>query len=379
MSTPTLVHAIGNRIATTLSSGINSSALSISVASGSGLNSTGGYIIIDKGLATQEIIYVESVSGTTLTVASDGRGRGGTTASAHSSGAIVNDVLVNEHIEGLITAFTTEHSSTGVHSIINSAIVASGSNASSSNKLIDYTTEASGWLAAGETWVYASWTAGTHIGTFTIAGVDKTSKYYVGMRVKITQSTGGIKYGIITKSAFSTDTTITVDFGTDYTLNNEAISSPYFSLAKVPAGFPVDPNKYSLTTTDTSNRTQATPANANWYNLGSVSLTLGIGVYYLSYQVGAYAQRALTAGTNPVYTTLSTTNSTESDSDFTAKVGNDKDTLRSGGTAFREKVVVVTTPTTYYLNTKVDLAGLDELGNNNAETKLIIRAINAYL
>lgn len=121
-TTPTLVHVIGNRIATTLSSGINSSALSISVASGSGLNASGGYIIIDKGLSTQEVIYVESVSGTTLTVSSDGRGRGGTSAAAHSSGAIVNDVLVNEHVEGLITDFLVAHNADGSHQTLPSLV-----------------------------------------------------------------------------------------------------------------------------------------------------------------------------------------------------------------------------------------------------------------
>lgn len=101
-ATPDLPRVIGNKISTTLSSSIDSSTTTIPFTSGSGMNANGGYIIVDKGLSTEEIIYIESVTGNTGTVSSDGRGRCGTSAVAHGSGATVYDVLVDEHIEGLI-------------------------------------------------------------------------------------------------------------------------------------------------------------------------------------------------------------------------------------------------------------------------------------
>lgn len=115
MATPLLVHAIGNKIATVLAGGINNSDLSISVSSGVGLNTDGGYIIIDKGLANEEIVYIESVTGTTLIISNDGRGRCGTSAVSHSSGATVSDVIVDEHIEGMQTVFLLEHNDDGTH------------------------------------------------------------------------------------------------------------------------------------------------------------------------------------------------------------------------------------------------------------------------
>jgi hypothetical protein len=86
------------------------------------------------------------------------------------------------------------------------------------------------WIPARETWTYASAT------TFTISG-DKTDKYQKGDKIKFTQTT--VKYFyIISVSYSSPNTTITITAGTDYTLANASIVSPYFSKAENPQGFP---------------------------------------------------------------------------------------------------------------------------------------------
>lgn len=73
---------------TTLSSGINSSVTSITVASTSGFPASYPYtLIIDQDLVTEEIVTVTAASGTTLTVT---RGEDGTAAVAHSASAPVN-------------------------------------------------------------------------------------------------------------------------------------------------------------------------------------------------------------------------------------------------------------------------------------------------
>lgn len=73
---------------TTLSSGINSSATSITVASTSGFPASYPYtLIIDQDLVTEEVVTVTAGSGTTLTVT---RGVDGTSAVAHSASAPVN-------------------------------------------------------------------------------------------------------------------------------------------------------------------------------------------------------------------------------------------------------------------------------------------------
>lgn len=99
----------------------------------------------------------------------------------------------------------------------------------------------SGWIdALGETWAYISAT------TFTV-DADVTNKYSVGMKIRLTQTT--VRYFIITAvSAYSGGyTTITVYGGTDYTLANAAITSPYYSTVKSPFGFPMSRNKWSIT------------------------------------------------------------------------------------------------------------------------------------
>lgn len=87
-----------------------------------------------------------------------------------------------------------------------------------------------GWIAAGETWTYASAT------TFTISG-DKTGKYQKGDKIKLTQTT--VKYFYIINVAFSGETTtVTVTAGSVYSLANAAITAPAFSRVALPFGFP---------------------------------------------------------------------------------------------------------------------------------------------
>lgn len=87
-----------------------------------------------------------------------------------------------------------------------------------------------GWVAAGETWTYASAT------TFTISG-DKTGKYSKGDKIKFAQS--GQKYFYIIGVSYSApDTTVTVCGGDTYSIANAAITSPYYSKSTSPSGFP---------------------------------------------------------------------------------------------------------------------------------------------
>jgi len=88
----------------------------------------------------------------------------------------------------------------------------------------------SGWIAAPNTWVYASPTS------FTVTGVDATSWLTVGTKIKLTQTT--VKYFIVTSRSFSTDTTVNVTGGSDYSLANATIASPFYSYRDNPQGYP---------------------------------------------------------------------------------------------------------------------------------------------
>lgn len=84
----------GNAPATTLSSGINNSTTTIPLTSGTGYpdGSIGRFwIVVDRGLATEEKIPCSSRSSNTITAVS--RGGDDTTALAHSSGAAVEHVF----------------------------------------------------------------------------------------------------------------------------------------------------------------------------------------------------------------------------------------------------------------------------------------------
>ena len=72
----------------------------------------------------------------------------------------------------------------------------------------------------------AAYASGT---SFTIAGVNVTSVYHAGRRIKLTASTPGTIYGTISSSTFSTNTTVNVTWDSG-SLSNEAISNLYVGI-----------------------------------------------------------------------------------------------------------------------------------------------------
>lgn len=232
-----------------------------------------------------------------------------------------------------------------------------------------------GWINADETWTYASADDPTY--TFTVP-TDLTGKYAAGMRIKLTQSTGGTKYFIVTKVAYGApNTTVTIYGGTDYNLENEAITSPFYSIAKAPLGFPLDPTKWTVRTADTSLRTQATPVNGTWYNLGTVSISIPIGCWRVGYQVIAQGARG-EAGWITWQVTLSTGNSTESDTEFSS-YGTAEDTQGLAALAARSKFLTLTSKTPYYLNTSAQTINQTDIYNRGDLCATVVEAICAYL
>ena len=95
------------------------------------------------------------------------------------------------------------------------------------------------WIEYGDgdgafTAAYASATS------FTIAGVDVTSIYHAGRRIKLTATTPGTIFGTIASSSFSTNTTINVTWDSG-SLANEAISNVYIgALSKTNSSIPTE-------------------------------------------------------------------------------------------------------------------------------------------
>lgn len=120
-------------------------------------------------------------------------------------------------------------SSTGI-ALSNSGIISGLGEADANGEAVRYEALVDGWLAAGETWTYAS------ASTFTVSG-DVSAKYLIGDKIKLTQTTD--KYFYVVKASHAAGTTtVTINGGTSYTLANATITSPYFSKLATPKSFP---------------------------------------------------------------------------------------------------------------------------------------------
>jgi hypothetical protein len=239
----------------------------------------------------------------------------------------------------------------------------------------------SGWVGAGETWEFGSWDSAAVTGVINTPS-DARTKYSVGMRIRISQATGGTKYGIITVVA---ETALTVYFGTDYTLNNETVSSPFYSSQKAPFGFPLDPLKWSVKVTDTTERSQATPTALTWYNVGGsvAQIVVPIGSWHLSYFVRPYCSMNA-GGTLAIASTLSTDDDSETDFYMTcvATISIGGATSQLNSTVFhRSKFVTLAAKATHYLNLLANKSAgtLGTLYSENQDSPLILQAVCAYL
>ena len=238
--------------------------------------------------------------------------------------------------------------------------------------------DASGWEAAAAM-TYDGADDPTY--TATISG-DVSGVYSVGMKMRVTQSTGGTKYFIITKIAVSGDTTLTLYGGTDYNLEDEAISDPYYSVVRAPYGFPLDPAGWSVVVTDTTQRTQASPTQNVWYNLGTTAcqISVPVGVWNLGYKVYANPYMPASLSVDELVT-LSTANNSESDTEFTGvtRINGASATLILGTSIAINKFVAATTKTTYYLNAKTTVVSIANITFENGVVTMAIRAVCAYL
>lgn len=220
-----------------------------------------------------------------------------------------------------------------------------------------------------------------------------TNKYQVSWRIMLTNA-GNIIWGIITSigsyDSLNNRTPITflheIDYPNNtalYLLENSPITNVYISNIKFPYGFPVDKNKWSKITTDSTERIQPSPAQSTWYNLGNVKLKVDIGLWDIEDYVVVYATRS-NSGDTKYYATLSTSPNSESDVELTS-YSNIALIFSSVITAFgvavplqKSKTILVNEKIDYYLNTKTESSSIVNLYNQNDKGKLIIKATCAY-
>ncbi|MDQ3004342.1 MAG: hypothetical protein M3R47_03020 [Chloroflexota bacterium] len=244
----------------------------------------------------------------------------------------------------------------------------------------DYALRQDGWILAVSTWSYSSVDGVT--GVISV-NADVTGLIGLGYKIGIVQTTQ--KYAIVTKvGAFSGGVTLlTCYFGTDYTLANAAITVPKYSPVKAPFGFPMDQDKWTITLSDTTNATQASPTANTWYNLGSLSFAVHIGVWRVPYELAMEVVTTLAAATNVGYrVTLSTANNSESDSGMTSVKTSAMPVITGGidRTSFhREKLLALTSKTTYYLNGLTGSSGTSSISLRGDVIATTVKAVCAYL
>lgn len=131
------------------------------------------------------------------------------------------------------------------------------------------------WTLSADTWTYAS------ASTFTIAGVDRTTTYRKGTRLKFSQTSE--KYAVVVGSSFSTNTTVTIAVNSDYVIENAAITSPYYSYTLTPAGYPA----YFSITPSTSNITGFSAIDGYVYRYSMVGAAI-----HVFFQIGGTSNSA---------------------------------------------------------------------------------------
>jgi len=296
---------------------------------------------------------------------------------ACTGGCQLPSVCGSDQVDGELTLSGTSDASKGCVTV-DADLECTGSLGDNLKTLIEACcTEPTGWLSAGEDWTFASADSPTF--TFTISG-DKSAKYSPGMRIRIDQS--GIKYFIITSVSYSSpDTTITVYGGTDYTMTSATIESPCYSMLKAPVGFPLSPTKWSVSLVDSVDRYQNNPVKDTVYNLGSLSVTLPIGVWNVFFQVVSVCAAASGAYTD-IYSGLSTSLSSFDNQSLRGRtyLATNGGGGISIGNITRSTILTLTSKTTYYVLCMTDLENQSIIGfNGAADASTEVHAICAYL
>lgn len=154
-------------IQTTLSGNISAGATSLAVAATTGFPTTPYILAVDYGAATEELVLVTNVGGTTLTVT---RGFSGTSAQSHSIGAIVRHVV---NAQDLIDFRTHEAATAGVHGVTGTLVGATQSQ-TLTNKTLTSPTVNGGALSGTFTGTH------TYSGAVTLSGGGSLSGTFTG-------------------------------------------------------------------------------------------------------------------------------------------------------------------------------------------------------
>lgn len=244
-----------------------------------------------------------------------------------------------------------------------------------------------GWKSVSQAWTYAS--ADDPIYQVYVSGdVTANADYKLGNKIKCTNNSTTF-YGFIVKvgayDSGNTRTPIDIYGGTDYDLANSAITAIYIGKVKSPDGFPLDPDKWTVSLSDAANRAQGTPTASTWYNPGSLSLNIPIGKWFTSFS-GAIQVRKTTGGSPEnigLHASLSTANNSESDVDFTASLTGPAPASLTNATLrlpfYRRKLLSLTAKTAYYIVMSTGTSSAVDIQLLGAVNTTLVKCVCAYL
>ena len=196
---------------------------------------TGTPSITVATVTTTGAIELGNASDTTLSRSSAGvlAVEGVVIPSITSTNTLTNKTMTgatNTLTASLLKSATTEVSVSAATAPTNGQVLtATGASAATWQTPTAVSTD--GWTASADTWTFASATS------FTIAGVDRTTTFTKGTRLKFTNNSLTV-YATVASSSFSTNTTVNVIVNTDFTIANSAITNPFYSYQVNPSGYP---------------------------------------------------------------------------------------------------------------------------------------------
>jgi hypothetical protein len=170
---------------------------------------------------------------------------------------------------------------------------------------------------------------------------------------------GTTEYAIITKTAFSTNTTLTVLVPEGNAIpTSGGVSAVSYSVQKAPYNFPAQRGKWRIVTLNNP-QTQSSPSASTWYNLGG-QINIPTGEWNIDYRTSAYADKV--SNLIDISTTLSTSNNSQSDiswNDYVRYYGVGVTTVQISHLLTASGTISLTAQTNYYLNAYTTQASLN--------------------
>ncbi len=189
---------------------------------------------------------------------------------------------------------------------------------------------------------------------------------------------GTLDYGIITKTAFSTDTTLTVQVpeGCTIATGTTPLSAVAYSTQAVPYLFPRDTGRWEVVTFINAAQTQSSPTTGTWYNINSLQMSVPVGNWILGYDASV---SGVTSANTELQTSLHTTAAAAGDKDLLAWIYSGNVTHLIAQIS-RVKPVKLSSSTVYYFNSKVNGTTPTSLEiSRTAFAITVIKATPAYL